>query len=236
MNGKLYLIPALLGDCSAERVLPPYIQHIVNTITHYIVENERTARRFLLKIGYKHSIDNTTFYILNKHTKMEEFDTFLYPVMEGKTIGLLSEAGVPCVADPGNAIVSLAHAKDIAVIPLIGPSSILLALMASGLNGQNFAFVGYLPINRNERIKRIKYLENISAKENQTQICIETPYRNQNLLEDIITSCQAGTKLCIACNITLKEEYIKTKTIHEWKNKLPDLHKKPTVFLLQKKY
>lgn len=232
MKGKLYLIPTTLGDSALDNVIPPLVIETINNVTHYIVENERTVRRYLLKLGYETSIDETTFYVLNKHTLPEEIEHFLSPLDKGQSVGLVSEAGIPCVADPGNIIVTIAHRKNIEVVPLTGPSSILLALMASGMNGQNFAFTGYLPINKNERIRKIKHLEYLSSKENQTQIFMETPYRNQKLAEDILSVCNGETRLCIACNITLKDEFIKTKTIKEWKKKLPDLNKKPTVFLL----
>ena len=234
MSGKLYLIPTLLGDDEAiiNWVIPQKVREVVNQITHYIVENERTARRYLLKIGYKTPIDNTCFFILNKHTRNEEIASFLTPALEGKNIGLLSEAGVPCVADPGNIIVQLAHSKSIKVEPLTGPSSIILALMASGFNGQNFAFLGYLPVDKVERIRKLKHLETMSLKEDQTQIFIETPYRNQKLFEDIISCCQPSTYLSIACNITLPDAYIKSMTVNDWRKKRPELNKKPAVFLL----
>lgn len=237
MNGKLYLIPTLLGDDESmiNWVIPQKVKEVVNLITYYIVENERTARRYLLKIGYKTPIDDTRFFVLNKHTRDEEVASFLKPAMEGKSIGLLSEAGVPCVADPGNVIVQLAHSKNIKIEPLTGPSSIILALMASGFNGQNFSFLGYLPIDKGERMRKLKQLETISVKENQTQIFIETPYRNQKMFDDIIHSCQPSTFLCIACNITLQDAYIKSMSINDWKKSKPDLNKRPTVFLIYKK-
>ncbi|MBN1187606.1 MAG: SAM-dependent methyltransferase [Bacteroidales bacterium] len=234
MNGKLYLIPTLLGEDESviDWVIPLNVKNVVNQISHYIVENERTARRYLLKIGYKTPIDSTCFYVLNKHTKDEEIAEFLKPALEGMHLGLLSEAGVPCVADPGNIIVRLAHLRNILVEPLTGPSSIILALMASGFNGQNFSFLGYLPIDKAERIRKIKHLEALSLKENQTQIFIETPFRNQKLFEDIVNNCNPATLLCLACNISLPYALIKTKTISEWKKSNPDLNKKPTAFLI----
>lgn len=232
MKGKLYLIPSTLGDGPVPDVIPDNVNKIINTINFFIVENERTARRYLLKLGLEKPVDELTFFILNKHTKPGEIYDFLRPAQKGRDTGLLSEAGCPCVADPGSPIVRLAHEKNIPVLPLTGPSSILLALMASGLNGQNFCFNGYLPKKRPERIKKIKLLENLSSQENQTQIFMETPYRNMHVLEDIVCACHADTLLCIAADITLENEFIKTKTIKEWKKSLPEINKRPTIFLL----
>ena len=234
MSGKLYLIPTTLGDCPINSCIPEFIKDIINSIDYYIVENERTARRYLRKLNIKTPIDNLKFYVLNKYTSPAEFNSFLKPIFINKDMGLISEAGSPGVADPGAEIVKLAHMENIRVIPLVGPSSILLALMASGLNGQNFAFAGYLPIKRYERISKIKFLENLSKKENQTQIFMEAPYRNQNLLEDIVNACNSDTHLCLATDITLKTECIKTKTMKEWKKKRPSINKRPTIFLLHK--
>ncbi len=232
MPGKLYLIPTTLGDTDLEKVIPNHVIEILNQTRFYIVENERTARRFLIKAKIKHKIDDLKFYVINKHDKNEDVSKLLKPVLEGNNTGIISEAGVPGVADPGSDIVNIAHQKSIEVIPLVGPSSIILALMASGMNGQNFAFAGYLPIKSNMRIKRIKFLENRSRNENQTQIFIEAPYRNQQLLNDILNACDYGTKLCIACDITLKSEFIKTKPIKEWTKSKPDINKRPAIFLL----
>lgn len=231
MRGSLYLIPATIGETPVENVIPTHVQDVIQGIKIYIVENERTARRQLIGLGIKTPIDDLKFFVLNKHTKRSEIDTFLLPI-ENEDIGLLSEAGVPCVADPGGEIVALAQDKNIKVIPLVGPSSILLALMASGMNGQCFSFHGYLPVKSPERIKRIKELEQLSARQKQTQIFIEAPYRNNQMLNDIIQSCQAQTRICIACNITTEEELIRTQTVAQWKKGKPDLHKKPTLFLM----
>lgn len=233
MRGKLYLIPSTLGNDSTEKVIPQGIIEIINTIKYFIVENVRTARRFLLSIGIKTPIDDLTFFTLNINTKPEEIYNYLNPVSKSN-IGILSEAGVPCVADPGADVVKLAHLKNIDIIPLVGPSSLLMALMASGLNGQNFSFIGYLPIRRSERIKRIKQIEKRSYQENQSQIFIETPYRNNQVYKDIVNYCNADTYLCLASNITLAGESIRTLTIDNWKKKNIDLHKKPTVFILKK--
>ncbi len=230
---NLYLIPSIIGDSKADEVLPGNLANIINCIDHYIVENERTARRFLIKAGFKKSIDQLTFYILNKHTQQNELEKFFDPTINSD-FGLLSEAGVPCIADPGAEVVRMAHNKNIRVIPLVGPSSILLAMMASGLNGQNFAFVGYLPIKHHDRINSIKQLEKYSFQEKQSQIFIETPYRNNQLLKDIVEVCHPDTMLCIGADITQNNERITTKSIKQWKIKLPDLHKRPVIFILQK--
>ena len=234
MRGKLYLLPATLGDSKIEAVIPEDVKNIVNSINHYIVENQRTARRYLKKLGIKTPIDNLDFYTLNKHTLPDEINNFLQPVFQGRNVGIISEAGCPGIADPGSEIVKLAHQKNIRVIPLTGPSSIFLALMASGMNGQNFAFVGYLPIKKDEKLKRIRFLENRSFAENQTQIFMEAPYRNQHLLNDILKTCQSNTLLCLSVNITLEKEFIQTKTISEWKKNIPDINKMPAIFLLHK--
>lgn len=234
MSAKVYLIPTTLGDSKIENVLPPYVIDVINSTTHYIVENVKTARRFLIKAGIKTKIDDLTFYELNKHSNPTLYSSYLKPIANNENVGIISEAGTPGVADPGADIVDIAHRKNIPVVPLVGPSSILLSVMASGLNGQSFAFVGYLPIKKNERIKRIKELEWKSQTENQTQLFIEAPYRNNNLLDDIITTCDPNTKLCIACDITLETEYIKTNTIKNWRKGVPNLHKRPTIFLIHK--
>lgn len=233
MKYNLYLIPATIADTSVDTVMPKYVQNIINGIKCYIVENERTARRQLIKMGISIPIDELTFFILDKHTDRSTIHNFLKPC-EREHVGLLSEAGVPAVADPGGDIVAIAHNRNIRVIPLVGPSSILLALMASGMNGQNFAFLGYLPIKHHERIKKIKELEKTSGNSNQTQIFIEAPYRNNKLLEDLYQTCNKQTMICVACNITQSDEYIVTKPADEWKRIKPDLHKKPTIFLLSR--
>ncbi|MDY6799592.1 MAG: SAM-dependent methyltransferase [Bacteroidota bacterium] len=232
MCAKLYLIPTTLGDSPVENVIPQYVVDIINQTNYYIVENVKTARRYLIKAGIKTRIDGLTFFELNKHTSPDNYESFLHPLKKNQNIGIISEAGTPGVADPGSAIVSIAHRKNIQVVPLVGPSSILLSIMASGLNGQNFAFNGYLPIKKHERTKTIKELEKKSKQENQTQIFIETPYRNQHLLNDLLSTCQPGTLLCIAADITLSREFIKTKKIKDWKKGIPDLKKRPTIFLL----
>ncbi len=235
MKGKLYLIPVTLGDTVVSDVIPEKVVRVINTIDHYIVEDERSARRYLKKAGILKPIQELVFYPLDKHKPSEEKGNFLHILEQGKDVGLLSEAGCPAVADPGADIVRIAHNKGIVVVPLAGPSSIILALMASGLNGQNFAFRGYIPVPKQERLKKIKDLESISARENQTQIFIETPYRNQYLLEDILASASPSTKLCIACDLTLDTEFVQTKSIQEWGKQLPEIHKRPTIFLLHRR-
>lgn len=230
----MYLIPAPLGDyADFEKIFPPFISHIINSIDNYIVENERTARRYLRKLNIQKQIESLNFFLLNEHTPPQEVISYINPLLEGKNMGLISEAGVPCVADPGAEAVALAHKNNIRVVPLTGPSSILLALMASGLSGQNFAFNGYLPVDKNLRIKAIKELERQSITKKQSQLFIETPYRNKNILQDVVEHCHPQTKLCIACDITLPQEFIKTKTIEAWKKQLPDLHKRPAIYILQ---
>lgn len=231
MKGKLYLIPNTLGESSIERVIPAFNSELINHIQYYIVENIRTARRFLAKSGITIKIDDLVFFELNKHTPVEQFSSFLKPIAEGHDIGIISEAGVPAVADPGADIVKLAHEAQIDIIPLVGPASILLALMASGFNGQSFAFNGYLPVKGPERAEQIKKDEQRSKREGQTQIYIEAPYRNMQLLESMIKHLNPTTRLCIASDLTLENEYIKTKMVKDWKKKQPVLHKRPTIFL-----
>ena len=230
----LYLIPVLLGDTSVERVLPPYNKEVILPIRHFIVEDVRSARRFLKKVDKDFDIDASTFYPLNKHTPAEASAGYLKPLEEGADMGVISEAGCPAVADPGADIVAIAQRKNLQVVPLVGPSSIILSIMGSGFNGQSFAFNGYLPIEAPERMKSLKMLEQRAYNEQQTQLFIETPYRNNKLVEDILTHCRPQTKLCIAANITCTDEYIKTKTLKEWKGHVPDLSKQPCIFLLYK--
>lgn len=233
MEHALYLIPNTLGECETSNVLPAINIDIIRKIKHFIVEDVRTARRFLKKVDSNINIDELQFYTLNKHTSPNELSSYLEPLEKGFDMGVISEAGCPAIADPGAEVVKMAQTKNLKVVPLVGPSSILLGLMASGFNGQSFAFVGYLPIQGNERTQRIKQLEKRAKTENQSQIFIETPYRNQKLLSEILSTCQGNTKLCIACDITLESEYIKTKSINEWKKStLPDLNKRPSIFIL----
>ncbi|BEG97982.1 SAM-dependent methyltransferase [Bacteroides sedimenti] len=234
MEVALYLIPVTLGDTPIESVLPQYNKQIIVQIKHFIVEDIRSARRFLKKVDREIDIDTLTFYPLNKYTSPEEISGYLKPLTQGMPMGVISEAGCPAVADPGADVVAIAQKKNLKVVPLVGPSSIILSVMASGFNGQSFAFHGYIPIEPAERIKTLKHLEQRIYSENQTQLFIETPYRNNKMAEDILNNCRPQTKLCIAANITCEGEYIKTKTVKEWKGKLPDLTKIPCIFLLYK--
>lgn len=234
MSASLYLIPVTLGDTAVSKVLPPYNREIILSIKYFIVENVRTARRFLKQTDSEINIDELTFFVLNQHTCKEEIAEFLQPLQSGNSIGILSEAGCPAVADPGSDVVALAQQKKIPVVPLVGPSSILMALMASGFNGQSFAFNGYLPIDADQRIKALKTFEQKIYSEDQTQLFIETPYRNEKLLQDILKTCKPSTKLCIAVDITLDTEQIISKSVLEWKKGLPELSKRPCIFGLYK--
>lgn len=232
--GKLYLIPTTLGEMNPEDVLPQTIKRSIDFIDYYIVENEKTARRFIKSIHPEKKQPELKISVLNKHTEIAEHNAFIQPLLEGQNIGLMSEAGCPGVADPGAAIVKLAHEKGIQVVPLVGPSSILLAIMASGMNGQSFAFNGYLPIDKSEKKQALKNFEKLSHDKNQSQLFIETPYRNNKLFEDLLQILQPGTHLCIACDITLPTEFIKTKTVNEWKKNKVDLHNRPCIFIIHK--
>jgi len=232
-TGKLFLIPTTLGDFdSISNVLPDYNTQIIHSIDIFIVEQVRTARRFLSRLKHPVSIDDIEFYELNKHTREDDVFSFLYGIKGGKSIGLLSEAGTPCIADPGASVVKIAHELNIKVVPLVGPNSIILSLMASGFNGQNFTFHGYLPIDKSDLSRKLKEIEQKARKENQTQIFIETPYRNNQMLSTIIKSCSPNTLLCIATDLTLSTEVVLTLPISSWKRRKPDFHKKPTVFLI----
>lgn len=232
--GVLYLIPVTLGDTLVEKVLPAYNKDIILQVRHFIVEDVRSARRFLKKVDKDIDIDGLTFYSLNKHTSPDVISGYLNPLMEGFSMGVISEAGCPAVADPGADVVAIAQRRNIQVVPLVGPSSIILSVMGSGFNGQSFAFNGYLPIDSVERTKKLKMLEQRVYHEHQTQIFIETPYRNNKLVEEILHCCQPQTKLCIAANITCENEYIHTRSMKEWKKGVPDLTKMPCIFLLYK--
>lgn len=224
------MIPTTLGDSSINSVIPLGVVDKIKETKFFIVENIKTARRFLKKVERTIDIDELEFFTLNKHTSPHDLDSFLRPAIDGHDIGIISEAGCPGIADPGSDIVSLAHLKNIDVVPLVGPSSILLALIASGMNGQNFSFNGYLPKDRKERIHKLRDLEK-KATRGHTQIFMETPFRNNHLLEDILKNCSPNTRLCVATNITLDSESIKTKSIKDWSRNAPDLSKKPTIFL-----
>ncbi len=231
--GTLYLVPVTLGDDDIGKALPPDVVGIVRKLDTFIVENEKTARRFLGAVKTDKPVRELTLQPLNEHTAEKELPALLAPLLAGRDIGLMSEAGCPGIADPGAPLIALAHRKGIRVAPLVGPSSILLSLMASGLDGQRFAFLGYLPSDKAARVQRLKEIEQVSRKQRETQIFIETPYRNQHMLEDILATCHPETRLCVACNVSLENELILSKRIADWKQAPhPDLHKKPTVFLL----
>jgi 16S rRNA (cytidine1402-2'-O)-methyltransferase len=228
----LYLIPVTLGETAHSRVLPPYNREAILSLKHFIVEDIRTARRFLKKEEPSIVIDELSFTELNEHTSSAEVAGMLAPMAAGESVGVMSEAGCPAVADPGADVVAIAQRKGYRVVPLAGPSSILMALMASGLNGQSFAFHGYLPVDASERQECIKTLEMRMYSECETQIFIETPYRNNKLLEDFIRICRPSTRLCVACNITCDDEFIRTLPVKEWAKNRPNLKKKPAIFLI----
>ena len=229
--GDLYLIPNTLGEDNFSFVLPDEVKSVIESLDYFIVENERTARAYIKRLLPDKIQKDIHVEIIDKHTDPLDLPGFLKPIENGKNAGIISEAGVPCIADPGAEIVSIAHRKGLKVIPLVGPSSILLALMASGFNGQQFAFRGYLPFDQQIR-KRVFQAMNKDIKDGITQIFMETPYRNNKLLDELLKIMHPETKLCIACDITLENEYIRTKTIANWVGSLRDLHKRPTIFLI----
>lgn len=232
--GKLYLIPSFIGEVAPLEVLPMATRKALDLCDHYVVENEKSARAFIKRVYPGKAQNQIHIQILNKYTAPEEVAGFIAPCLDGHPLAMISEAGAPGIADPGAELVQWAHQKAIRVVPLVGPSSIQLAMMASGLNGQNFAFTGYLPIDKGERKKRIRLLEQQSQQHGQAQIFMETPYRNQKLLQDLTQYLKPQTLLCIARQITLPEEFIQTKTIADWQaGPLPDLEKRPTIFILQ---
>ncbi|PKA81911.1 16S rRNA (cytidine1402-2'-O)-methyltransferase [Ulvibacter sp. MAR_2010_11] len=233
-KGNLYLIPCTLGDTSPFEVLPLLVIKAVEHIDHYIVEHEKSARHFIKSIVPKKSQPGLHFQLINKFTNTEEIPAMLSPCFEGYDVGVISDAGCPGIADPGASVVEQAHLNGIKVVPLVGPSSILMAMMASGFNGQNFAFNGYLPIDKRDRKDEIKRLEKLSSESNQSQLFIETPYRNNQMLESLTAVLHDDTRLCIACDITLPTEFIKTTTIALWKKIKVDLNKRPTLFIIQK--
>ena len=233
-KGALYLIPVTLGDTPIDKVLPSSNREVIASIKHFIVEDIRSARRFLKKSNPEIVIDDLTFYTLNEHTKGEDIGSYLNAINEGLNVGVISEAGCPAIADPGADVVAIAQSRNIKVVPLVGPSSILMSLMASGFNGQKFTFNGYLPIEPNERAKAIKLLEQRAYAEDTTQIFIEAPYRNAKLIADLVKTCRPQTKLCIASAITCEEESIITKPIKEWSKRTPEVGKIPAIFLIYK--
>jgi 16S rRNA (cytidine1402-2'-O)-methyltransferase len=231
--GILYLIPVTLGDDRVNNVLPADVISIAQQLDTFVVESEKSARHFLGTIKTLLPVRELSLNLLNEHTADKDVAALLTPLLAGKNIGLMSDAGCPGVADPGAKLVALAHQKGIRVLPFVGPSSILLSLMASGLNGQQFAFLGYLPVDKTLRNQKLKEIEKRSLSYKETQLFIETPYRNQHMLEAILSNCQPNTRLCIACDISLETEMIITKTVANWKSAaLPNLHKRPAVFLI----
>ncbi|MCD0487189.1 SAM-dependent methyltransferase [Pedobacter sp. MC2016-14] len=231
-KGTLFLIPVPLAENASAKSYTPYLLDTINALDTYIVENEKTARKFLKEAGLQKPQSELKIHDYGKHKRNDSMVPYFKELMTGKDVGLMSEAGSPGIADPGADVVAEAHKRGIKVVPLVGPSSILLALMASGFNGQSFTFHGYLPIDKTERGKRIKELEQLAIKNKQTQLFIETPFRNNHLYEDILKNTAAQTLLCVACNITGEDEMIKTMSIGQWRQERIDLHKKPTIFLL----
>jgi 16S rRNA (cytidine1402-2'-O)-methyltransferase len=230
MHGKLFLIPSFLGE-NNPGIIPQQVKEVVETLSEFIVEDARSARRYLRAIGYKKNFDTeVVMHELDKHATRVNCELLLKNVLQGKDCGIISEAGNPCIADPGNELVAFAHQNNIEVVPLVGPSSILLALISSGFNGQQFSFQGYLPIKEPERSRKIKQLESFS--QNATQIFMETPFRNQKLLEEVLRACNDDTKLCIACDLTLASQFIQTKKIGEWKKQKIDINKRYCIFLI----
>ena len=233
--GKIYFIPVPLGDNDPNEVLPKSVFEAVDKLDEYIVENEKTARKFIKKICPEKDQSKLIFHILNKRTGEIEYSSYLQSAVEGKDLGLMSEAGTPGIADPGADIANMAHRKGIQVVPLVGPSSILMAMIASGMNGQSFAFNGYLPIDKGERKKAIKEYERRSTNSDQAQIFIETPYRNDKMFEDLKSALNPNTDLCIAVDISLSSESIRTKKVKDWNKKMLNFHKKPAIFIFQKR-
>jgi 16S rRNA (cytidine1402-2'-O)-methyltransferase len=235
LPGHLYLIPVPLAGNTIAGSCTPFLIETINQISEYIVENSKSARKFLKEAGLKIPQSELIIHDYGKHNRGGDIAEYFTGLLAGRDVGLMSEAGCPGVADPGSEIVAYAHQKGIRVIPLVGPGSILLALMASGFNGQGFTFHGYLPIDKLQRVNKVRELEAVASRHSQTQIFIETPFRNNQMLDDILRSCKPDTKLCIACDLTSEEEFIRTKSIREWKEQVPDLHKRPSVFLLFRK-
>ena len=232
MSAKIYLVPNLIAPDTADQVVTNQVRQAIKEVDHYLVENVRNARRYISSLKIK-PVEPLQFTLLNKHTSPKEIEEMVQPLKEGYSVGIISDAGCPGIADPGSLVVAWGHKHGIPIVPLVGPSSILLALMASGMNGQSFEFRGYLPIESSERKKAIKQLESESLKISKTQIFMETPYRNQALFEDLLRHCHSQTRLCVARDLTSHNQFIATRSVAQWKSSLPDLHKKPTIFLMQ---
>lgn len=233
-KGKLYLIPSPLGETAFEHLFPPFNSTLIHSLDYFIVEEFKTGRRFIKKMGMPKPIDQLHFFLLNEHTRPKEVEALLEPLLSGFNMGLLSEAGTPCVADPGSLVVSKAQQMGIEVIPLIGPNSILLALMGSGLNGQKFVFNGYLNRDRKLREKELKFYESLVFKTDQTQIFIEAPYRNNHFFESMLEVCSPELKICLGVDLTTDQQLLQTRTVSQWRKEKIDLHKRPTVFLMGK--
>lgn len=231
-KGKIYLIPTTLGGENVDNIAVPFIKDIVNHIDHYAVENVKHARRYLRKLDIQKNIGELSFFELNKRADLTDLPVFIDQALEGKNIGVISDAGCPGIADPGAEVVAIAHRKNIQVVPISGPSSIFLALMGSGFNGQEFTFHGYLPKEQKDRISKIREFEKNVIKSGQTQIFMDTPYRNSHVYSDILAKCRPDTMLCIACNLTTNTEMIKTMPVFKWRKQKPNLHKRPALFLL----
>jgi 16S rRNA (cytidine1402-2'-O)-methyltransferase len=234
LKGTLYLIPTILADDTAAQVLPPQVGSQVAALSYFLVENARTARRFIKSVAPQHVIEELRISVIDKDSTEAQIQAAMEPVLNGQNAGVISEAGCPGIADPGAELARRAHQVGVKVVPLVGPSSLLLALMASGMNGQSFAFHGYLPIERAKRVAALKNLEKQALTQHQTQLFIETPYRNMQLLEDLLTTLHPGTRLCIAASLTADNEYVRTDSVAGWKGKLPEIHKQPAVFLIGK--
>jgi 16S rRNA (cytidine1402-2'-O)-methyltransferase len=233
-SGILYLIPTVLAEDTAAAVIPPQVRSGVEALSYFIVENARTARRYIKTIAPEKVIEALQIVVIDKDSTEAEIKKALEPLKKGISAGIISEAGCPGIADPGAELVKFAHRQNLKVVPLVGPSAILMSLMASGFNGQSFAFHGYLPIEKKDRVQALRQLEKEMLQKDQTQIFMETPYRNNQLLQDVVQHLTPGYRLCIAANITGPNELIRTDTIANWKKQLPDLHKQPAVFLLYK--
>ncbi len=232
-NGVIHLIPTPIGENSPQEVIPFFVKNTIEKLNHFIVENEKKSRRFIKKILPNKNQNDLIIYELNKFSLQDEIDDFLSPCLNGISMGLLSDSGSPCIADPGAKVVSKAHKNNIIVKPFVGPNSILLAMMSSGMNGQNFTFNGYLPINKKERIKALIKFQKIAYGDNYPQLFIETPYRNKILFDEMINVLDNSTRLCIACDLTLNTEFIKTRSISEWRNIKPNLEKRPCIFIIE---
>ena len=231
-HGKIYLLPTTLGGETTSDIIPPDVAKLATTFRYFAIEDIKMARRYLRKLDREFPIDESTFFILNKNTPQDELYKMIKPVLSGENLAILSDAGCPGIADPGAELVALAHEHDLHIMPLVGPSSILLGLMGSGFNGQSFTFHGYLPKERKERVKKLKDFEGDARRNDRTHIFMDTPFRNMNVLEDLLNELGDQTKLCIAHNLTLPNASVRTYSIKDWREKAFDLEKYPTMFLI----